>query len=209
MQSCTEHGQDARNCCGMSRREHQNVDVWYIECEWPQCETCALTCPHHETHHMDAQESGRGWLELLTLGLHYSWYLGMCFSWLPPAKAMLFVILSQMFAGFLLSIVFVQVMTAQSQQADPGPANNPPTCMSRAMVRGSSVFSLRPFVARCSVSCPLQMRMLFRVLTLNSGTTDATPTSDRSYNSCRADYVCKSEPRCTAARPSGALVWSC
>jgi hypothetical protein len=57
------------------------------------------------------QESGRGWLELLALGLHYGWYLGICFSWLPPAKAALFVILSQMFAGFLLSIVFVQVMT--------------------------------------------------------------------------------------------------
>ena len=55
------------------------------------------------------QESGRGWLELLALGLHYGWYLGICFSWLPPAKAALFVVLSQMFAGFLLSIVFVQV----------------------------------------------------------------------------------------------------
>lgn len=33
----------------------------------------------------------------------------MVFSWLPPAKAALFLLLSQMFAGFLLSIVFVQV----------------------------------------------------------------------------------------------------
>lgn len=54
-------------------------------------------------------ESGRGWQELAALGLHYSWYLGMVFSWLPPAKAALFLLLSQMFAGFLLSIVFVQV----------------------------------------------------------------------------------------------------
>lgn len=60
---------------------------------------------------LSMQESGRGWLELLTLGLHYGWYLGLCFSWLPPAKALLFVLLSQMFAGFLLSIVFVQVRT--------------------------------------------------------------------------------------------------
>lgn len=36
----------------------------------------------------------------------------MVFSWLPPAKAALFLLLSQMFAGFLLSIVFVQVSAA-------------------------------------------------------------------------------------------------
>ena len=45
----------------------------------------------------------------MALGLHYAWYLGLVFSWLPPHKAALFVLLSQMFAGFLLSIVFVQV----------------------------------------------------------------------------------------------------
>ena len=61
---------------------------------------CALRWPQ--------AESGRGWKELLALGLHYGWYLGLVFSWLPAPKAALFLLLSQMFAGFLLSIVFVQ-----------------------------------------------------------------------------------------------------
>lgn len=64
-------------------------------------------------------ESSRGWQELLGLGLHYSWYLGMVFSWLPPAKAVLFLVLSQMFAGFLLSIVFVQSHNAMEVYVGP------------------------------------------------------------------------------------------
>ena len=68
------------------------------------------------------ESAGRGWLELLTLGLHYSWYLGMCFSWLPPAKALLFVVLSQMFAGFLLSIVFVQARLRSSTPCRDAPS---------------------------------------------------------------------------------------
>jgi hypothetical protein len=56
-----------------------------------------------------AQVSSRGWEELLFVALHYVWYLGIVFGALPWPKALLFVLLSQMFSGFLLSIVFVQV----------------------------------------------------------------------------------------------------
>jgi len=50
----------------------------------------------------------RGWEELAFLGLHYCWYLGTVFAYLPVLRALMFVVLSQVFAGFLLSIVFVQ-----------------------------------------------------------------------------------------------------
>lgn len=40
--------------------------------------------------------------------VHYGWYLGLVFSQLSLAKALLFVLLTQMICGFFLSIVFVQ-----------------------------------------------------------------------------------------------------
>ena len=39
---------------------------------------------------------------------HYAWYLGLVFSYLPIGKGLLFVLMTQMICGFLLSIVFVQ-----------------------------------------------------------------------------------------------------
>lgn len=37
----------------------------------------------------------RGWEELAFLGLHYCWYLGTVFAYLPVLKALTFVVLSQ------------------------------------------------------------------------------------------------------------------
>lgn len=54
------------------------------------------------------QSQKHGWDELACLLVHYGWYLGLVFSQLPLAKAMLFVLLTQMICGFFLSIVFVQ-----------------------------------------------------------------------------------------------------
>ena len=42
------------------------------------------------------------------LTAHYAWYLGAAFSLLPITKALLYLLASQAFCGFLLSIVFVQ-----------------------------------------------------------------------------------------------------
>ena len=50
----------------------------------------------------------QGWDELLCLGVHYTWYLGLVFSHLSLAKGLLFVLMTQMICGFFLSIVFVQ-----------------------------------------------------------------------------------------------------
>jgi hypothetical protein len=42
------------------------------------------------------QQAGvQPWEELAMIGLHYSWYLGMVFSFLPIWKGLLFVVLSQ------------------------------------------------------------------------------------------------------------------
>lgn len=54
------------------------------------------------------QSQKHGWDELACLVVHYGWYLGLVFSQLPLAKALLFVLLTQMICGFFLSIVFVQ-----------------------------------------------------------------------------------------------------
>ena len=45
---------------------------------------------------------------MLCLLVHYGWYLGLVFSHLSVAKGLLFVLMTQMICGFLLSIVFVQ-----------------------------------------------------------------------------------------------------
>lgn len=39
------------------------------------------------------------WEELALLGLHYCWYLGIVFSFLPIWKGLLFVVLSQVGRG--------------------------------------------------------------------------------------------------------------
>ena len=57
---------------------------------------------------LSVQSRKHGWDELACLLVHYGWYLGLVFSQLPLAKAMLFVLLTQMICGFFLSIVFVQ-----------------------------------------------------------------------------------------------------
>jgi len=48
-----------------------------------------------------AQATARGWEELIMLGLHYAWYLGMVFSFLPFWKGLLFVVLSQVCSGYV------------------------------------------------------------------------------------------------------------
>lgn len=48
------------------------------------------------------------WEEVLYLGLHYAWFLGCVIGTLPLLKALAFMILAQVFAGMMLSIVFVQ-----------------------------------------------------------------------------------------------------
>ncbi|KAK9811695.1 hypothetical protein WJX72_008543 [[Myrmecia] bisecta] len=66
-------------------------------------------CQQSVAHASDLSKTSKtGWWELLYLGLHYAWFLGTAFSVLPFFKALLFAVLSQMFSGFLLSIVFVQ-----------------------------------------------------------------------------------------------------
>eukprot|EP00899_Mesostigma_viride_P018521 jgi/Mesvir1/26670/Mv20454-RA.1 len=47
-------------------------------------------------------------VELALLAAHYTWYLALAFLLLPTSKAFLFVLLSQLFCGGMLSIVFVQ-----------------------------------------------------------------------------------------------------
>lgn len=54
------------------------------------------------------QEKKTGWDEMLCLAVHYAWYLGLVFSYLSVPKGLLFVLMTQMICGFLLSIVFVQ-----------------------------------------------------------------------------------------------------
>lgn len=54
------------------------------------------------------QEKKTGWDEIICLLVHYGWYLGLVFSYLSVLKGLLFVLLTQMICGFLLSIVFVQ-----------------------------------------------------------------------------------------------------
>ena len=54
------------------------------------------------------QEKKTGWDEMLCLAVHYGWYLGLVFSYLSIPRGLLFVLMTQMICGFLLSIVFVQ-----------------------------------------------------------------------------------------------------
>ena len=54
------------------------------------------------------QTAPEGWTEVGGLTAHYAWYLGAAFSLLPITKALLYLLASQAFCGFLLSIVFVQ-----------------------------------------------------------------------------------------------------
>lgn len=81
-------------------------------------------CEQSVSHNLSpANKDGskRGWEELVLLAVHYSWYLGTVFTMLPFLKALLFVVLSQMTAGLLLSIVFVQShngMEVYSDQKD-------------------------------------------------------------------------------------------
>jgi fatty acid desaturase len=68
-------------------------------------------CEQSVSHNLGPKPKKAGvqpWEELAMIGLHYGWYLGMVFSFLPIWKGLLFVVLSQVFSGFLLSIVFVQ-----------------------------------------------------------------------------------------------------
>ena len=44
---------------------------------------------------MVGQAGVQPWEELAMIGLHYGWYLGMVFSFLPIWKGLLFVVLSQ------------------------------------------------------------------------------------------------------------------
>lgn len=55
-----------------------------------------------------ATHPAKGWVESGLLILHYAWYIGMAFVALPPMKAILYVILSQVLCGFMLGIAFVQ-----------------------------------------------------------------------------------------------------
>ena len=54
------------------------------------------------------QTAPEGWTEVGGLTAHYAWYLGAAFSLLPITRALLYLVASQAFCGFLLSIVFVQ-----------------------------------------------------------------------------------------------------
>nr|AEU04700.1 fatty acid delta-6-desaturase [Lobosphaera incisa] len=66
-------------------------------------------CQQSVAHASDLSRTSKaGVYELAYLALHYAWFLGAAFSVLPPLKAVVFALLSQMFSGFLLSIVFVQ-----------------------------------------------------------------------------------------------------
>lgn len=47
-----------------------------------------------------------GW-ERAMLALHYLWYISAAFALLPPGKALLYVVTSQLFSGFFLSFVFI------------------------------------------------------------------------------------------------------
>lgn len=61
------------------------------------------------------------WEELVMIGLHYAWYLGMVFSFLPIWKGLLFVVLSQVLLpgvcalhGFFADVTASHLPTART-----------------------------------------------------------------------------------------------
>ncbi len=55
-----------------------------------------LDMNNHQQHPVMVRQAGvQPWEELAMIGLHYGWYLGMVFSFLPIWKGLLFVVLSQ------------------------------------------------------------------------------------------------------------------
>lgn len=65
-------------------------------------------CQQSVAHAYSLSKSPKGSDELLCLAVHYAWYLGLVFHYLPILKGLLFVLMTQMICGFFLSIVFVQ-----------------------------------------------------------------------------------------------------
>ena len=121
------------------------------------------TSPQRSVLRHVVQEKKQGWDEALCLIVHYGWYLGLVFSYLPIGKGLLFVLMTQMVCGFLLSIVFVQSHNGMEVYSTEKDFVTAQVVSTRDIAPGlwNDWFTGESFWMKCSSFCKWKMLLVF------------------------------------------------